>query len=259
MNACLSYLSALVYGELLTACSLRGLDPALGCLHGAEDGRWSLPLDLMEPFRPALTEALTLRLFSHRILQQRHFEAHDSGVWLNPEGRRTLILHYEQRLQPGVYVRTRRLPHHAPATTAKCRRPVQTRPGPGRNLCPVPRQLNPNSATDWWDDLLPVRPHAHPPGAEEMLRVIAYDIASPRRLRRVCDICLDHGVRAQKSVFECWLDEDRFEQMWLCLQKVIKTDEDQLLAYTLDAAAARRRRKAGCGAVISEKRQSYVF
>ncbi len=53
----------------------------------------------MEPFRPALIEALTLRLFSHRILQQPHFEAHDRGVWLTCDGRRTLIQHYEQRVQ----------------------------------------------------------------------------------------------------------------------------------------------------------------
>lgn len=99
VNACLSYLSALVYGELLTACTVRGLDPALGCLHQPEDGRWSLPLDLMEPFRPALIEALTLRLFSHRILQQQHFTPHEGGVWLALEGRRTLIQHYEQRMQ----------------------------------------------------------------------------------------------------------------------------------------------------------------
>ncbi len=99
VNACLSYLSALVYGELLTACVVRGLDAALGCLHQPEDGRWSLPLDLMEPFRPALIEPLTLRLFSHRILQQGHFEAHDGGTWLSRDGRRTLIQHYEQRIQ----------------------------------------------------------------------------------------------------------------------------------------------------------------
>jgi CRISPR-associated endonuclease Cas1 len=104
VNACLSSLSVLVYGELLTACVVRGLDPALGCLHQPEDGRWSLPLDLMEPFRPALIEALTLRLFSHRILQQRHFEPHDGGVWLNPDGRRTLLQHYEQRVQRELFL-----------------------------------------------------------------------------------------------------------------------------------------------------------
>ena len=59
-----------------------------------QDGRWSLPLDLMEPFRPALIEALTLRLFSHRILQRIHFETHDDGVWLTRDGRRTLIQHF---------------------------------------------------------------------------------------------------------------------------------------------------------------------
>jgi CRISPR/Cas system-associated endonuclease Cas1 len=46
-----------------------------------------------------LIEALTLRLFSHRILQQRHFAPHDQGVWLTLDGRRTLIQHYEQRVQ----------------------------------------------------------------------------------------------------------------------------------------------------------------
>lgn len=99
VNACLSYLAAVVYGEVLSACVVRGLDPALGCLHQSDDGRWSLPLDLMEPFRPALIEALTLRLFSHRILQSADFEGRDGGVWLNLAGRRKLMQHYEQRVQ----------------------------------------------------------------------------------------------------------------------------------------------------------------
>jgi len=103
VNACLSYVGALVYGELLTACVVRGLDPALGCLHQSEDDRWSLPLDLMEPFRPALIEPLTLRLFSHRILQAQHFEPHETGVWLSGAGRRELLSHYEHRVQREFY------------------------------------------------------------------------------------------------------------------------------------------------------------
>lgn len=92
-----------------------------------------------------------------------------------------------------------------------------------------------------------------------MLRVIAYDIACPRRLRRVAEVCLDYGIRVQKSVFECWLDEDRFESFWNRLQQVIEPQEDQILAYTLDAGAARRRRLAGRCAFISEKRSHYVL
>jgi len=112
---------------------------------------------------------------------------------------------------------------------------------------------------DWWNDLLPVQPHPHPPGAEEMLRVIAYDISCARRLRRVAEICLDHGVRVQKSVFECWLDDDRFEHLWQCLQQAIQPEHDQILLYTLDAGLARRRRSAGKQAIISEKRSHYVL
>lgn len=98
VNACLSYLATLLYGECSSACHAAGLDPGLGCLHTTEDGRWSLPLDLMEPFRPVLVESLTLRLFAWRVLQAGHFEERDGGVYLNTAGRRALWEHYEQRL-----------------------------------------------------------------------------------------------------------------------------------------------------------------
>jgi CRISPR-associated protein Cas1 len=103
VNACLSYLATLLYGECLSACHAAGLDPGLGCLHTTEDGRWALPLDLMEPFRPVLVESLTLRLFAWRVLQAEHFEPRAGGVYLNTPGRRALWQHYEQRLNGEFY------------------------------------------------------------------------------------------------------------------------------------------------------------
>jgi len=96
VNAVISYLSALIYGELLSACFGVGLDPALGVLHESTDDRYSLPLDLMEPFRPALIYPLALRLLGQSILTTTHFQAHNPGVWLSPEGRRILHLHFEK-------------------------------------------------------------------------------------------------------------------------------------------------------------------
>lgn len=98
VNAVLSYASGVLYGELLSACHRRGLDPGLGCLHSTQDRRWALPLDLMEPFRPAVSEALTLRLFAHRMLAAEHFHQRDGGIFLGPAGRRILLLDYEKRL-----------------------------------------------------------------------------------------------------------------------------------------------------------------
>ena len=99
VNACISFGSALVYQEVVAAIHLRGLDPGLGLLHQTENDRWSLALDLMEPFRPAIMEALTLRLFSQQILKASDFEPAHGGIYLNQSGRRTYLQHYERRLQ----------------------------------------------------------------------------------------------------------------------------------------------------------------
>lgn len=92
-----------------------------------------------------------------------------------------------------------------------------------------------------------------------MLRVIAYDIADPRRLRRMARVCADYGVRVQKSVFEFWLDEERFDELWKRLCAEMDGEEDLLIAYALDEKAARRRRSHGARAQVTERRASYVL
>ena len=99
VNACISYLATLLYHELVSQLHAHGLDPGLGLLHRTENGRWSLALDLLEPFRPCFVEALTLHLFSHRILNHDHFEKKHGGVYLNEAGRPLFFAQYEQRMQ----------------------------------------------------------------------------------------------------------------------------------------------------------------
>lgn len=99
VNACISFGATIVYTEMVAFLHAHGLDPALGCLHAPTDGRWSLALDLIEPFRPALVEALALDLFSHQILNGDHFERRDGGVFLNDGGRRKFFLQYERRME----------------------------------------------------------------------------------------------------------------------------------------------------------------
>lgn len=116
----------------------------------------------------------------------------------------------------------------------------------------------PAACRDLWDDLMPVVPHAKPPGNPDMLRLIAYDIADPKRLHRIAGICEDYGVRVQYSLFECWLEEEDFEQLWAKLQHTYDPDEDRLVAYALDSAAVRRRCKAGKTMTLTERVNWYV-
>jgi CRISP-associated protein Cas1 len=99
VNACISFGATLLYTEAVAFIHAHGLDPALGLLHATEDGRWSLALDLIEPFRPVLVEALALDLFSHQMLNAKHFEPKNEGVYLNEEGRKKFFLQYERRME----------------------------------------------------------------------------------------------------------------------------------------------------------------
>ena len=99
VNACISFGATLLYHEAVAFIHAHGLDPALGLLHTTEDGRWSLALDLIEPFRPVLVEALALDLFSHQMLDAGNFEPREGGIYLNDAGRKKFILQYERRME----------------------------------------------------------------------------------------------------------------------------------------------------------------
>ncbi len=68
--------------------------------------------------------------------------------------------------------------------------------------------------------------------------LIAYDVATDtpagrRRLRKVAQICVAHGQRVQKSVFECDLSDVQLEEMLYRLLAVIDDGQDSLRVYRL--------------------------
>jgi CRISPR-associated protein Cas2 len=71
-----------------------------------------------------------------------------------------------------------------------------------------------------------------------MLILIAYDISTTcpegkRRLKRIAKICQDHGIRVQKSLFECSLPFDKFKMLREQLVKVTDPLRDSLRFYVL--------------------------
>jgi len=86
-----------------------------------------------------------------------------------------------------------------------------------------------------------------------MLRVIAYDIANPKRLRRVAKVCESFGARVQLSVFECWLDGERFDALVDGLRAEIDPEKDQIVFYTLDPQNAKRRKGIGARQTFTER------
>ena len=68
-----------------------------------------------------------------------------------------------------------------------------------------------------------------------MLRIIAYDIADKRRLRRVAKCCELYGGRIEKSVFELNLDARRFADFLRELSRLIDEEQDAVVAYPVCA------------------------
>lgn len=66
--------------------------------------------------------------------------------------------------------------------------------------------------------------------------VVAYDIctdskAGEKRLRRVAQLCVNHGQRVQQSVFECELDDVLYAGFVHQLQNLIHPAEDSVRIY----------------------------
>lgn len=63
--------------------------------------------------------------------------------------------------------------------------------------------------------------------------IVSYDIADPKRLRRVARCCEDYGVRRQKSVFLCRLSLVDFARLRARLYDLLELKEDQVLFFPL--------------------------
>lgn len=100
VNAALSFGYALLTGEAVSAAASAGLDPSVGFLHGDDDGRPSLALDLMEEFRPLVVDTTVLNLFRRNRLTADHFRSEDGrpGVLFTDEGRRRFLNAFEERM-----------------------------------------------------------------------------------------------------------------------------------------------------------------
>lgn len=83
-----------------------GLDPALGFFHALGDNRASLAFDMMEEFRPSVSDIVILTLVLNGQITLADFENSDEAgrpIRLSKEGREVLIKAYEERLSDEFY------------------------------------------------------------------------------------------------------------------------------------------------------------
>ena len=77
--------------------------------------------------------------------------------------------------------------------------------------------------------------------------LVVYDIADPRRLRRMAKKVEKFGVRVQKSVFECVLSAGRRNELEVESKKLMDEATDSLRIYPLLAHARQKQCILGNG------------
>jgi len=63
--------------------------------------------------------------------------------------------------------------------------------------------------------------------------LVGYDIADPKRLRKIARICEDFGLRKQFSVFFCRLSATDLVRLRSRLYDVVDQDQDQVMFVPL--------------------------
>lgn len=75
--------------------------------------------------------------------------------------------------------------------------------------------------------------------------LIAYDIANPRRLRRVCTIMEGYGQRLQYSVFLCDLTNGELARWEMDILPEMKLTEDSIIIIDLGEPGSKTIRTLG--------------
>ena len=98
VNSLLSLAYSLLSKDLTVITQTVGFDPYLGYFHQPRFGRASLALDLMEPFRPLISDSAVLTAINTRMVTPKDFVRAGNAVSLTPDGRKKFFQAYEQRM-----------------------------------------------------------------------------------------------------------------------------------------------------------------
>ncbi|MCX8112400.1 MAG: type I-B CRISPR-associated endonuclease Cas1b [Bacteroidia bacterium] len=103
-NALVSFLNMLLYTHVLSELYHTPLHPAVSFLHEPRARRFSLALDLSEPFKPLLVDRLVFRLLNRRELSESDLEdvGSLSGVFLKEEARKKVVRAFVEQLSTTV-------------------------------------------------------------------------------------------------------------------------------------------------------------
>lgn len=98
VNSLLSFAYGLLRVQVASAVHLAGLDPYIGYLHEVHHGQPALVLDLMEEFRPLVSDNVVLSVLNNREIQPKNFTESLGAYRLSDDGRKCFLQAFERKM-----------------------------------------------------------------------------------------------------------------------------------------------------------------
>ncbi|MEG2236863.1 MAG: type I-B CRISPR-associated endonuclease Cas1b [Akkermansia sp.] len=104
LNALISFLNSLLYTSCVSELYRTALYPGISYLHSPQSRRYSLALDLVEPFKPIIVDRLLFRLWNTHSISDRDFRQHCNGFLLTDDARRKILQEWDQEMKTTVKI-----------------------------------------------------------------------------------------------------------------------------------------------------------
>ncbi|MDR1657633.1 MAG: CRISPR-associated endonuclease Cas1 [Deltaproteobacteria bacterium] len=102
VNAALSLAYSVLTRECISALLLASLEPTIGSYHVSTPGRPALALDLMEPFRPLISDSVVITCFNKNELTEGHFLKTSAGYTMTKYGLKAFFSALHRRMETEI-------------------------------------------------------------------------------------------------------------------------------------------------------------
>ena len=91
-----------------------------------------------------------------------------------------------------------------------------------------------------------------------MYVIISYDITSSKRRTKVMKFLMDYGTRVQKSVFECFINEEQFFYIKKTIKTLINHRKDRVRYWEICNSCASKVEILGWGEIKEDDTFSII-
>lgn len=103
LNSLVSFLNSLLYTTCVSELYRTALYPGISYLHSPQARRYSLALDLSEPFKPVMVDRMVFRLLNSRAISDSDFLPHTNGFILSDDARKRILAEWDALIRETVF------------------------------------------------------------------------------------------------------------------------------------------------------------